>query len=56
MQRHRPYDALHHEFRLSTHAIRRVLERDQGVEYPLCFHIVGSPGPSQSHLTDPPAG
>ncbi|KAF9631551.1 hypothetical protein BFW01_g2413 [Lasiodiplodia theobromae] len=40
LMRHRPYDALHHEFRLSTHAIRRVLERDQGVEYPLCFHIV----------------
>ncbi|KAF4306316.1 hypothetical protein GTA08_BOTSDO05741 [Botryosphaeria dothidea] len=40
LMRHRPYDPIHHEFRLSTHAIRRVLERDQGVEYPLCFHIV----------------
>ncbi|KAL1632846.1 hypothetical protein SLS56_003336 [Neofusicoccum ribis] len=40
LMRHRPYDPVHHEFRLSTHAIRRVLEQDQGVEYPLCFHIV----------------
>ncbi|KAL1650372.1 hypothetical protein SLS58_001189 [Diplodia intermedia] len=31
LMRHRPYDPVHHEFRLSTHAIRRVLERDQGV-------------------------
>lgn len=37
--RHRPYDPLTHEFSLETHSIRRVLERDDGQEYPLTFHM-----------------
>ncbi|WAO94812.1 Hypothetical protein NCS54_01241400 [Fusarium falciforme] len=39
LMRHRPYDHRTHEFSLETHAIRRVLERDDGQEYPLTFHI-----------------
>ncbi|KAF4995638.1 hypothetical protein FDECE_12733, partial [Fusarium decemcellulare] len=35
LMRHRPYDPRTHEFSLETHAIRRVLERDDGQEYPL---------------------
>ncbi|GAO46705.1 hypothetical protein SAICODRAFT_33149 [Saitoella complicata NRRL Y-17804] len=40
LMRHRPYHPAHHEFRMETHAIRRVLARDNGVEYPLTFHMV----------------
>lgn len=40
LMRHRPYDARTHEFGLETHAIRRVLEKDDGQEYPLTFHMV----------------
>ncbi|KAG4254702.1 hypothetical protein FPRO03_14165 [Fusarium proliferatum] len=40
LMRHRPYDPQTHEFSLETHAIRRVLERDDGQEYPLSFHMV----------------
>lgn len=36
---HYPYDALSHEFSLETHAIPRVLEHDNGQEYPLTFHM-----------------
>lgn len=39
LMRHRPYDPQTHEFSLDTHAIRRVLERDDGQEYPLTFHM-----------------
>ncbi|KAF5012393.1 hypothetical protein FDECE_1521, partial [Fusarium decemcellulare] len=39
LMRHRPYDPRTHEFSLETHAIRRVLERDDGQEYPLTFHM-----------------
>ncbi|KAH6889726.1 fungal-specific transcription factor domain-containing protein [Thelonectria olida] len=39
LMRHRPYDPLTHEFNLETHAIRRVLEQDDGQEYPLTFHV-----------------
>ncbi|KAM5356596.1 hypothetical protein ACJ41O_003242 [Fusarium nematophilum] len=39
LMRHRPYDPSTHEFSLETHAIRRVLERDDGQEYPLTFHM-----------------
>ncbi|KAF4344374.1 hypothetical protein FBEOM_1768 [Fusarium beomiforme] len=39
LMRHRPYDPHTHEFRLDTHSIRRVLERDDGQEYPLTFHM-----------------
>ncbi|KAK7414333.1 hypothetical protein QQX98_006775 [Neonectria punicea] len=39
LMRHRPYDVRTHEFSLETHAIRRVLERDEGQEYPVTFHL-----------------
>ncbi|KAF7563587.1 hypothetical protein G7046_g536 [Stylonectria norvegica] len=39
LMRHRPYDDYTHEFSLETHAIRRVLEKDDGQEYPLTFHM-----------------
>ncbi|KAF5025094.1 hypothetical protein F66182_2795 [Fusarium sp. NRRL 66182] len=39
LMRHRPYDLQTHEFSLDTHSIRRVLERDDGQEYPLTFHM-----------------
>ncbi|KAH6881029.1 fungal-specific transcription factor domain-containing protein [Thelonectria olida] len=39
LMRHRPYDPLTHEFSLERHAIRRVLEQDEGQEYPLTFHL-----------------
>jgi hypothetical protein len=39
LMRHRPYNPQTHEFSLETHAIRRVLERDDGQEYPLTFHM-----------------
>jgi hypothetical protein len=39
LMRHRPYDPQTHEFSLETHAIRRVLERDDRQEYPLTFHM-----------------
>lgn len=40
-QRHRPYDKFHQEYRLDTHSIRRVLDRDGGNQaYPLTFHVV----------------
>ncbi|KAH9996751.1 fungal-specific transcription factor domain-containing protein [Xylariaceae sp. FL0662B] len=40
LMRHRPYDPKTHEYQLETHAIRRVLDYDQGQQYPLTFHIV----------------
>lgn len=39
LMRHRPYDPLTGEFSLETHAIRRVLEQDDGQDYPLTFHL-----------------
>ncbi|KAH6995046.1 fungal-specific transcription factor domain-containing protein [Ilyonectria destructans] len=39
LMRHRPYDIRTHEFSLETHAIRRVLEHDEGQEYPVTFHL-----------------
>ncbi|KAF7551131.1 hypothetical protein G7Z17_g5240 [Cylindrodendrum hubeiense] len=39
LMRHRPYDVRTHEFNLETHAIRRVLEHDEGQEYPVTFHV-----------------
>ena len=39
LMRHRPYNPNTQEFNLETHAIRRVLERDDGQEYPLTFHM-----------------
>lgn len=39
LMRHRPYDRDTHEFSLQTHSIRRVLEEDDGQEYPLTFHM-----------------
>ncbi|KAK7397695.1 hypothetical protein QQX98_012936 [Neonectria punicea] len=39
LMRHRPYDIRSHEFSLETHAIRRVLEHDEGQEYPVTFHL-----------------
>ncbi|KAI5456154.1 fungal-specific transcription factor domain-containing protein [Mariannaea sp. PMI_226] len=41
LMRHRPYDPVTHEFSQKTHAIRRMLERDEGQEYPVTFHIAG---------------
>ncbi|KFY66524.1 hypothetical protein V496_02028 [Pseudogymnoascus sp. VKM F-4515 (FW-2607)] len=40
LMRHRPYDAPNQEFRLETHSIRKVLQSDQGMEYPVTFHVV----------------
>ncbi|KAI1076692.1 fungal-specific transcription factor domain-containing protein [Whalleya microplaca] len=40
LMRHRPYNPETHEYQLETHAIRRVLDYDQGQQYPLTFHIV----------------
>ncbi|KAF4123802.1 Fungal trans [Geosmithia morbida] len=39
LMRHRPYNPVTHEFSLETHAVRRVLEKDGGQEYPLIFHL-----------------
>lgn len=39
-QRHRPYDPNTHEYNLGTHAIRRVIQKDGGQDYPLTFHVV----------------
>ncbi|KPM36605.1 hypothetical protein AK830_g9947, partial [Neonectria ditissima] len=39
LMRHRPYDVHTHEFSLETHSIRRVLEHDDGQEYPVTFHL-----------------
>jgi hypothetical protein len=39
LMRFRPYHKATQEFKLETHAIRRVLERDNGQEYPLTFHM-----------------
>lgn len=39
LMRHRPYDRYTHEFSLETHAIRQVLEKEEGQEYPLTFHM-----------------
>ncbi|KAB8228762.1 fungal specific transcription factor domain-containing protein [Aspergillus alliaceus] len=40
LMRHRPYESQSHEFRLETHSIRRVLQEDMGIQYPVTFHIV----------------
>ena len=39
LMRHRPYDQRTQEFSLETHSIRRVLEHDDGQQYPLTFHM-----------------
>ncbi|KAF2503184.1 hypothetical protein BU16DRAFT_588778 [Lophium mytilinum] len=39
LMRHRPYDPISHEYRLQTHSIRRVLDHDEGLEYPVTFHL-----------------
>lgn len=39
LMRHRPYNSATHEFSLETHAIRRVLEKDDSQDYPLTFHM-----------------
>lgn len=39
-QRHRPYDSSRHEYSLETHSMRRVQTTDNGVEYPVAFHMV----------------
>lgn len=39
LQRHRPYSPETNEYTLPTHSIRRVLEEDLGVDYPLTFHM-----------------
>uniref|UniRef100_A0A8H7NH47 Zn(2)-C6 fungal-type domain-containing protein n=1 Tax=Bionectria ochroleuca TaxID=29856 RepID=A0A8H7NH47_BIOOC len=39
LMKYRPYDSSTHEFCLETHAIRRVLDKDDGQEYPLTFHV-----------------
>ncbi|KAH7109003.1 fungal-specific transcription factor domain-containing protein [Dactylonectria macrodidyma] len=39
LMRYRPYDIHTHEFSLETHSIRRVLEHDEGQEYPVTFHL-----------------
>ncbi|KAB8255947.1 fungal-specific transcription factor domain-containing protein [Aspergillus pseudonomiae] len=40
LMRHRPYDAQSRQFRLDTHSIRRVLQEDMGMQYPVTFHVV----------------
>ncbi|CAI6337818.1 unnamed protein product [Periconia digitata] len=40
LMRHRPYNATTNEYTLPTHAIRLVSARDQGVDYPVTFHMV----------------
>ncbi|KAF2653313.1 hypothetical protein K491DRAFT_603127 [Lophiostoma macrostomum CBS 122681] len=40
LMRHRPYDPATNEYTLPTHAIRLVAAQDQGVDYPLTFHMV----------------
>ncbi|KAI1336364.1 fungal-specific transcription factor domain-containing protein [Xylariaceae sp. FL0016] len=40
LMHHRPYDPKTHEFRLETHAIRRVLAPDDAHQYPVTFHFV----------------
>ncbi|KAH7160529.1 fungal-specific transcription factor domain-containing protein [Dactylonectria estremocensis] len=42
LMRHRPYDIHTHEFSLETHSIRRVLEHDEGQEYPVTFHLAAN--------------
>jgi hypothetical protein len=39
-QRHRPYDPARQEYSLETHSMRRVHTTDNGVEYPVAFHMV----------------
>ncbi|KAI5803183.1 fungal-specific transcription factor domain-containing protein [Geopyxis carbonaria] len=39
LMRHRPYDHNGEEFRLESHSIRRVLQHDAGMEYPVTFHM-----------------
>ncbi|KAI5468059.1 fungal-specific transcription factor domain-containing protein [Mariannaea sp. PMI_226] len=51
LMRHRPYDPVTHEFSQETHAIRRVLERDEGQEYPVTFHLAGDDKSVDSDLT-----
>jgi hypothetical protein len=40
LMRHRPYDPITNEYTLPTHAIRLVAAQDQGVDYPVTFHMV----------------
>lgn len=40
--RHRPYDATSNEYSLPTHSIRLVSYQDQGVDYPVTFHMVAN--------------
>lgn len=41
LMRHRPYDPNSQEYRMETHSIRRVMDRDSGlVDYPVTFHFV----------------
>ena len=40
LMRHRPYDATNNEYSLPTHSIRLVTRQDQGVDYPVTFHMV----------------
>ncbi|KAH7130859.1 fungal-specific transcription factor domain-containing protein, partial [Dactylonectria macrodidyma] len=42
LMRHRPYDIHTHEFSLEMHSIRRVLEHDEGQEYPVTFHLAAN--------------
>ncbi|KAH3955528.1 hypothetical protein HBH53_000180 [Parastagonospora nodorum] len=40
LMRHRPYDPINNEYSLPTHAIRLVSPQDQGMNYPVTFHMV----------------
>ncbi|KAL6401222.1 hypothetical protein AUP68_16951 [Ilyonectria robusta] len=42
LMRYRPYDIHTHEFSLEMHSIRRVLEHDEGQEYPVTFHLAAN--------------
>ncbi|KAI1626679.1 fungal-specific transcription factor domain-containing protein [Exophiala viscosa] len=42
LMRHRPYDGLGNEYCLETHRIRRILQSDQGQNYPITFHTVSN--------------
>ncbi|KAH8657237.1 fungal-specific transcription factor domain-containing protein [Ilyonectria robusta] len=51
LMRHRPYDIYTHEFSLETHSIRRVLEYDEGQEYPVTFHLAANEKVVNPHST-----
>lgn len=40
LMRHRPYHVDDNEYNLSTHSIRLVSRQDQGIDYPVTFHVV----------------